>query len=275
VVLSEREKSTGRLPAALHKLSVIMPAFNESANIYASIATTLMELDKLSCVYEVIVVDDGSSDDTYLEAQRARFKHRTTVRVIRSDQNYGKGHALACGARFASGDYVAFIDADLELHPRQIGNLLRALSHENADVCVGSKYHPCSTIEYPWLRRIYSLAYYLLVRALFRLPLRDTQTGIKLFKVEVLRSVLPHVFMHGFAFDIELLVLAHRFQYKLTDAAIALEKGRQSGRINILDVLFVGRDTLMIYYRLNVLCSYNACIKLFLSMRQRAASLNN
>jgi glycosyltransferase involved in cell wall biosynthesis len=237
--------------------SVIMPAYNEAEFIDKNVQETVRTLSELGYRFEVIVVDDGSLDDTHKCAFRARTVHPNHVRVVRYDENLGKGNALMCGCAYATGDYVVFLDADMDLHPEQLPVLFKTLESNKADVVVGSKHHPLSRVAYPPIRRFYSIAYYTLVRLLFGLPVRDTQTGLKVFRATVLRDVLPLLLVKRFAFDIELLANAHRRGYKVVDAPVTLNFRRALGRIRYRDVVAVLKDTLAIFYRLRILHYYD------------------
>lgn len=177
-----------------------MPAHNESDHIAEVIGETCQALGGAD--YEIIVVDDGSRDNTHMEAAHAASSN-ANVRLVGYHGNYGKGHALRYGSGYATGEYVVFLDADLDLHPRQIKTFLDVMETTNADAVIGSKRHPKSQLNYPWHRRLMSNAYYLLVKLLFGLPIHDTQTGIKLFRSEVLGKVLPKLIVKRFAFDLE------------------------------------------------------------------------
>jgi len=179
------------------------------------------------------------------------------VRVVRYDENRGKGSALICGAWYATGEYVVFLDADMDLHPAQLPTFFAIMEIENADVVIGSKLHPLSNVNYPQTRRILSKGYYAMVRVLFGLPVRDTQTGLKIFRAAVLREVFPRVLVKRFAFDIELLALAHYLGYNIPQAPVTLRFTRGFGRIQFRDVLNVFQDTLGIFYRLRLLRYYD------------------
>ena len=234
------------------KLSVVMPAYNESASIFKNVAEAVDTLSGFGYDYEIIVVDDGSVDDTHSHAVQIAAKYGSKVRVVRYDDNRGKGGALICGTTYTTGDYVAFLDADMDLHPEQLPLFLEILVAREADVVVGSKRHPLSNVQYPMIRRLYSAGYSALVWVLFGLPLRDTQTGLKLFRRCVLQDVFPRVLVKRFAFDIEVLANAHRLGYKIVDAPVTLRFMRQYGRITLGDIWTILLDTLAIFYRLRL-----------------------
>lgn len=114
---------------------------------------------------------------------------------------------------------------------------------------IGSKLHPRSSIEYPPARRVLSLGYYVLVRVLFRLPVRDTQTGLKLYRREVLLRVAPRLVVKRFAHDLEMLVNAHRLGFAIADAPVIVTRQRPYPRIGPRDILLVALDTAAIWYR--------------------------
>ncbi len=193
------------------RISVIIPAFNEQGIIGQTVQETVRALT--GCDYEIVVVDDGSHDGTRAEARQAA-EGNARVQVVGYDKNEGKGWALRYGFEQTDGDLVALLDADLDLHPAQLWTLWKVMQETGADVVIGSKQHPQSRVNYPWQRRMISTAYFLLIRWLFGLPLRDTQTGLKLFRRQVLQDVFPRMQVKGFAFDLELLVAADRFGYR-------------------------------------------------------------
>lgn len=245
-------------------LSVIIPAWNEGKVIYSNIKRideTLNQLfEKYGYSYEIILVNDGSIDNTYNEAMRAA-KNNKKIKVINYKDNGGKGFALKYGFKFCSGNFVTFIDADLDLHPKQIQLFIEYMKKYDADVVIGSKRHRLSKINYPFSRNVLSVTYNLLIKSLFRLNLSDTQTGIKLFKYKVLYDILPVVLCKKFAFDLELLVNARHKQYKIIEAPIELNWQRLENRMKLEDVWKIILDTAAIFYRLKILKYYDRKIK--------------
>lgn len=236
------------------RLSVIVPAFREARHIRGSMERLSDCLDGLDLAYEVILVCDGNPDGTYSEAL-AGASHR--VHPYGYSPNMGKGYALRYGFERSSGDLVAFIDADLDLDPDGIAHFVDVLTEEHADVVVGSKRHPDSQVTYPAFRRFQSWVYQGIVGLLFDLRLTDTQTGLKLFRREVLEAAMPRLRVRRFAFDLELLVLAHRLGYEhIVEAPVHLNYhfGSTTGVRAVFDVL---NDTLAIFWRLRVEHAYD------------------
>ncbi len=240
------------------RLSVIMPAFDEGDNICDNLRETAASLESLGVPFEIVLVDDGSSDNTLAEAHRAA-ETDARIRIARNYHNLGKGWALKTGFNRCRGEVAAFLDADLDIPPAQMGLLLQKLDSESFDVVIGSKLHPDSQLAYPRYRRLFSWCYYLFIKFLFGLPLRDTQTGIKLYRKNVLAEIFPHALVKKFAFDIELLALAHYKGFKIAEVPVILDfrRGLHWGRIRLIDICQILLDTLAIFYRLKILRYYD------------------
>ncbi|MEK9164992.1 MAG: glycosyltransferase [Chloroflexota bacterium] len=237
------------------RLSVIIPAYNEEQAILTTIRETAAALDGLD--FEIIVVDDGSSDTTHSRVQQVAAADER-VQAVRYDLNAGKGHALRYGFGFATGERVAFLDADLDLHPRHLLQFQQLMNETGADVVIGSKRHPQSQLDYPWHRRVVSSVYFFLVKLMFGLPIRDTQTGVKLFKREVLARIFPRLLVKNFAQDLELLVVAHHLGYRIVEAPVVLEFSRGSyGRIGLGAIWATWWDTMAVFYRMTLLRFYD------------------
>lgn len=232
------------------RLSIIMPAYNEGKNIYDNILKTIDIISGFVKDFEVIAVNDGSKDSTRQEIERA-VKENSNVRIITSEHNHGKGSAIMAGVAEASGNYIAFLDADLELNPSQLEGFLEKMHKENKDVVIGSKLDKNSEIEYPLRRKIMSMCYYLMLLVLFRLNVKDTQTGLKLFKAEAVKPVAHLIRTSGFAYDIELLVAVQRRGYSIASMPVKVVyvRERNSRRIGMEDVLKAFGDTWKIFYR--------------------------
>jgi glycosyltransferase involved in cell wall biosynthesis len=238
-------------------LSILMPAYNEAQSIAENVCETMETMRALGVDFEIIVIDDGSMDGTHAAASQALRAWPDRVRVVRCTRNEGKGNALICGALYSKGDLVAFLDADMDLHPEQLADFFAIMDARNADAVIGSKFHPRSKVDYPPERRLYSFFYYMLVRTLFGLPVRDTQTGIKLFKRPVLERVLPRVLVKRFAFDLELLANVHHFGYRIVEAPVTVNFKRVCSRLRLRAVWNVFLDTLAIFYRMRILRYYD------------------
>lgn len=227
--------------------SVIMPLYNEGAHIVGNLERTAGAL-RLLGDFELIVVDDGSVDQSRAELERAAGLF-PELRVIHIEHS-GKGEALRRGAAEAKGEFVIFFDADLDLPPEQILFFIALQRARNADAVIGSKMHPDSTVDYPFIRRVYSLGYFMLVKLLFGLPVRDTQTGLKLVRRDLLVRALTETRVKGFAFDLELLVHLVRLHAQMVEAPVVVDFKIKFGGIGFATVWEIFIETFRTWWRL-------------------------
>ncbi len=245
-------------PHSIKLLSVIMPAYRQERAIERSIRDIDAVLVQLGVAYEIIVVVDGRNDKTYEHAIKYKKKH---IHIVGYEHNRGKGYAVRYGMARSKGDVIVFIDAGGDIRPEGVSMLLAHFRWYNADVVIGSKRHPASKVHYPWYRKILSWGYQQLIRILFGLHIRDSQVGLKLFRRNVLEDVLPRLLVKRFAFDIEILAVAHSLGYtRIYEAPVELDFSSVSSITStragkeIWNMLW---DTLAVYYRLHVLHYYS------------------
>ena len=230
------------------KITIIVPAYNEGKHIYNNLCKMEEMFNTFLANYELIVVNDGSKDNTKAEIERAQqdLKH---VVATGYDNNKGKGGAIKEGVERAEGDYIAFLDADLDLSPMHIESFMKKMIETDATAVIGSKLHKDSKVDYPLPRRIMSVGYYLILKMLFHLKIKDTQTGVKLFKANELKKAMEKVTSNGFAYDIEILALITVYGGKINEMPIELVFQRNNGwgRIKISDIIDVVKETAHIY----------------------------
>lgn len=238
-------------------LSIVVPAYNEGEHIYNNLMIIDKALAAFTSDYEIIAVNDGSSDNTGSEVARAASAN-PHIKDFGYDVNRGKGGAVSWGAVNSRGDIVGFIDADLDLSPDFLAAYYAKMRNENADIVLGSKMHKDSKLEYPFARKVFSLCYYIMLKVLFGLKCHDTQTGIKLYKGSLIREIAPLRRIDGYAFDIELLVLASEKKARLIEMPVELNftRGQSFGRIKFKDVWKMFTDTWKIWWNLRIKKSY-------------------
>lgn len=239
--------------------SLIVPAYNEGKKIYGNLGViekTLLEIIP-DGDFEIIPVNDGSKDNTAEEIMRAG-REIPHIRPVSYDVNRGKGGALIEGVAHTSGDIVAFLDADLDISPDHFRTYLPAYKEQNADVVIGSKMHKDSNLEYPLARKVFSVGYFVLLKILFGLGLKDTQTGIKVYKGNLIREIAPKLTVKGYAFDIEILAMALMKGAKVIEMPVAIVYSRESStaRIRIKDIFRMFTDTVGIWWRIRVKKNY-------------------
>jgi glycosyltransferase involved in cell wall biosynthesis len=181
--------------------------------------------------------------------------------VIGYEKNQGKGFAVRKGMLEAKGDVVGFIDGGMDIDPTGIALLINHMIWYDADVIIGSKLHPVSQVDYPFFRKVLSWGYRSLIRMLFGLRIRDSQVGLKLFKKEVVKDVFPRILVKNYAFDIEVLAVAHARGFtRIYEGPVRLNFNQKSSITpeNFWKIVgFMLWDTMAVFYRLKILQYYN------------------
>lgn len=246
----------------INLVSVIIPAYRQEKTIVRDLTKIKKVLDKLRYPTELICAVDGKEDRTFNRAKRLAQKS-SNVKVVGYDNNRGKGYAVRFGMAESRGEVIGFIDSGMDLNPNGLSMLLEHFEWYDADIIVGSKRHPVSKVKYPWQRKILSFGYQILVFILFGFKVRDTQVGMKFFRRQVLKKVLPRLLVKKFAFDVEILAVAYYLGFKRIYEApidIKLELGGMSSITNktflkIATATLI--DTLAVFYRLQILNYYS------------------
>lgn len=239
-------------------ISLIVPAYMQQKTIVKDVQKIQHVMEKLKRRYEIIIVIDGQLDQTEKVLRGKKIPH---VKIVGYKHNHGKGYAVRYGMAQAEGDMIAFLDAGMDLNPEGVLLFIDYMEDKNADIVIGSKLHPLSKVRYPWQRRFMSWGYRNLVKTLFGLSVSDTQVGIKLFKRSVLEDVLPRLLVKKYAFDIEILTVAHHLGYKkIYEAPIELTFGTWSSITSSNFLQAISRmlwDTFAVFYRLRILRYYD------------------
>lgn len=241
-------------------LSVIVPAYGEDRTLLHDIASLEEVLQNIRYEYEIIVVVDGRTSLQDQTLQFAQQMQSERIKVYGYDVNKGKGWAVRFGMAKAQGDLIAFIDSGMELSPNSLSMALEHFEWYQADIIIGSKRHPASQVSYPLTRRGMSAGYQLLVWSLFGLKIKDTQVGLKIFRRDVLQKVLPRLVVKRYAFDIEILAVAHALGFKRIFEAPVYFQYNFDYLVNsasLHSIILMIYDTLAVFYRLNILRYYS------------------
>lgn len=223
-------------------LSIILPAYNEGKNIRERIKNVKSVLEGLGLSYEIIVVDDGSIDETRAEANGEIANGK--ISVVGYDKNMGKGHALQHGFRNSSGNFVVFLDGDSDIDPSRLGTYISALAE--ADIVIASKRHPFSRIQASFERRFLSHAFQAIVKILTGVKVSDTQAGLKAFRRNALSRMFPLVLVKKFAFDVELLCVASILHLRIKEMPVSIAL---DNRFSLKEISRLVLDVLAVAYR--------------------------
>ena len=239
------------------RLSVIVPAYNEGAAIKQNLLEIKKALTPYLDSFEILAVDDGSSDNTKEQILEAASTDPEIV-YAGYEKNRGKGGAIKHGVSEARGDVIGFIDADLDISPDHLVRYLEHMEQTGCDVVIGSKMHKESKLDYPPLRKFVSLGYYIGLKILFGMNIKDTQTGVKLYKASLIKKVAPLLKVKGYAFDIEVLALCAHEGARIDPmpVEIVFKRNASFGRIRLGDIFKMLFDTIGIWWNLKIRRSY-------------------
>lgn len=234
------------------QLSLIIPAYNERRTIEELICRVDNVVGQTRLKYELIVVDDGSVDDTRKRAIDYA-NNNSHVKVVSYKRNIGKGHAIKTGFARAKGDAVVFMDSDLDIDPRLIVRYAEAL--KDGDLVIASKRHPYSKVSMPLMRSFLSRGFNVLVKLLTGLRISDTQTGLKAVRKSSLEEVFSKLAVKRYAFDVELLVIANLRGMKIVELPV---HAKVNASFSLMEIWRMFIDLLGITYRLRISKYYSS-----------------
>lgn len=233
-------------------MSVILCAYNEGNVIGDAIDKVDLVMMKTGWSYEIIIVDDGSLDDTRQKAVKYRDeKGNGCLKVVGYEKNMGKGNAIIAGFAHAAGDFVVFIDSDLDVDPKLIPSYVEAL--KTSDIAVASKWHPQSHTVVTLKRKVLSFGFNVLSKLLTGIKLKDTQTGLKAFRRRVLERMAPKFVVKRYAFDLELMSACNHCGFKIVDLPVDVHI---KSMVSFKEIFRMTLDMFQIAYRLRILKYY-------------------
>ena len=206
----------------LPPFSAVIPCYNEAARIGETLRLTLDYLAANAVDSELIVVNDGSTDATSTIARKNLASAKIATQLLENFPNRGKGAAVRSGLLAAQEPIGLFFDADLSTPLSEIPKVIEPITNGGVDIAFGSRALDRSLIgiHQSWRREQGGRVFNLLVRIATGLPFWDTQCGFKAFRLDACRSILESAHIAGFAFDVELLYLAHRAGLRLREIPV-------------------------------------------------------
>ncbi|MEM3383882.1 MAG: glycosyltransferase [Nitrososphaerales archaeon] len=232
------------------KLSMIMPAYNEEKHIEEAIEEAIKALKRIGLDYEIIVVNDGSEDETENKVIMCKKKYQS-IKLVSYNENKGKGFAIKEGFKHISGDIIFLLDTDGEILPINLQDYFNAL--KSADIAIGSKWHKNSSVQAPLVRKFLSIGFYALVKLFFSIKISDTQTGFKAFRREALEKLVRLQFANRYVFDVELLAIANYLKLKVIELPVHI---KLNAGFSVKKILQMFLELLGVLYRLKIKKEY-------------------
>lgn len=237
------------------KISLVLPTYKKEREVIDQLERLYGYLSRVNPDFELILVIDGYIDNTkeilekYIKENRLK---KATVLGYRN--NKGKGYAIRYGMKKASGDVIGFIDADTDIQIRSIACAIKEIKKDTVMAVIPSKLHKDSNIEMTLSRKVFSYGLIAVNKLLLRLPtnITDVGCGLKLFKRDLIKRVLPNLKVNRFAIDSEILYEISKIGYEVSVVPFYLNKNRSdSTSANIKEVSRMLKDIFMISMREN------------------------
>jgi dolichyl-phosphate beta-glucosyltransferase len=202
--------------------SIIIPAFNEAERIGASLERILQYVKASRWSAEILVVNDGSTDNTNAVVQEFAARN-PIVRMLENPGNRGKGYSVRNGMLNASGQVLLFTDADLSSPIEEANKLFSVIESGEADVAIGSRYlqRELQTRKQPLYRRMLGRAFNAALRSILGLSYVDTQCGFKAFSRKAVAAIFPNMKIERWGFDPEILFLAERYGLRVAEVPVS------------------------------------------------------
>ena len=228
------------------KLSLVIPTYRKQRDVLDQLERVYGYLSRKNPDFELIFVIDGYVDNTKdILEKYIRENRLKKVSVIGYKENMGKGYAVRYGMKRATGDVIGFIDADTDIQIRTLGYALKSIKHDSVMAVVPSKFHKDSNVEMKFGRKILSYGLMYTNRFLLKLPknVDDVGCGLKIFRKELIKRILPSLRVNNFAIDSEILNLIGRVGYSVSVIPFYLNKNRSdSTSANLKEMLKMLKD---------------------------------
>ena len=227
-------------------LSLVIPAYNEEKRIGKTLEVFYEYLYKTFPEFELIVVNDGSKDNTLAVLQSYKEK-MPKLKLLTYEKNRGKGGAVKYGVENAEGDYVFFTDADMPYPIENVEHAYGIFEKTGADAVLGKRKQTENGEKYPWYRNIISKAFSMFVNIVLHIHTTDTQCGFKGFTRKTAQKIFSVSKLTGWGFDVEIFFLADKYDMKIERIEVELFHNNEGSKINVLkDSIKMFRELLCI-----------------------------
>lgn len=233
------------------RISLVIPVFNHARKISYSIEKIKQAVELSLSNYELIIVNDGSTDNTLTILKDIAKTDDEHVRVISYTPNRGKGYAVRQGVLHSQGDAVVLLDGDLDISPDLIKDYVERLS--TSDLVIASKKHPESNVRIPRSRAFLSRAFNLLIKVTIGIAQTDTQAGFKVGKGDIMRKIFRNVTVNRYAFDVEFFAIASILHLKVQEMPVIMKIDR---KFKIKEIVNMFVDVTRIWYKYRITHRY-------------------
>ncbi len=217
----------------MYFISVIIPVYNEVNRLENAVNRVATILKDISKKYQIIIAEDGSTDGTDILASNLAKNNKRIIH-IHSDKRLGRGRSIENAVKFAKSRIIAYIDVDLEAKPEFLKSLVKAVTEENYDIAIGSRFAKGCKVKRSFLRTLLSVIYNNLVRIILKSKIKDHQCGLKVFKRDVLKRIMKYTSDNHWFWDTETLVLSQILGYKIKEVPIVWIEEKRDSKVKIL-----------------------------------------
>ena len=244
-------------PDKLSKISVIIPAYDKRRLDLGGFVDKVSK-EVLSIASDVEIVIVCLKDDAVIYSEAMGLSKNNNVSIVEHDPKIGKEYAyLLEGFKKTKGDYILYVDPHSKLNLGSLVEFKKVIEKDKVDIVIGSKHHVDSKVKYSDFRKKVDNIYYFFVRHFLSLKVFDLQTGMKLYKREVLEKVIPLIVTKKYAFDLEILTCANHIGFKIGEAPVEIDKSYEFEKLSLPLIYHVAIDTLAVFYRLRFLKFYD------------------
>lgn len=241
-------------------LSIIIPMYNEVTYAEKCIKKLIKVVPKINLKYEIIIIEDGSTDGTYEILKKIRKKN-WYIKVIHNEKRLGRGRALKYALNSAKGDVCVYMDTDLATDLKHLKEIVDSVK-KNKGLAIGSRWLKDSKVKREKIRFFASWGYNLLIRLLFRDGIHDHQCGFKAFSKEMLNQILEDVEDNGWFWDTEIIIRAKKAGFFVKEIPVKWEEPRikqeSQSKVNILrDSIKMGKKAFKLRFSPSFIKRYN------------------
>ncbi|KAK2586631.1 hypothetical protein KPH14_011678 [Odynerus spinipes] len=224
--MSEEQEQTLKAMRDLSKddkYTILLPTYNEVENLPIIVWLIVKYMDESKLAYEIIIIDDGSPDGTLDMAKRLQKLYGEDKIILKPrEKKLGLGTAYMHGIKYATGNFIVLMDADLSHHPRYIPKMVELQKYQDLDIVSGTRYAQGGGVHgWDFKRKLISRGANFITQLLLRPGASDLTGSFRLYKKDVLETLIKSCVSKGYVFQMEMIVRARQFNYTIGEVPIA------------------------------------------------------